>query len=284
MKIDVILLVYNRPAHSLAVLDSLVKNGVERVRAFMDKSDDPVVSKTQESMIESFRGVGLEVELYRHQQHLGLANSVRFALHTVLENADAAVVLEDDCVVRPGGMDFFREGLTRLRYDARIRSLCGYLFPCPFMRSGAAPLLLHRFCSWGWATWQDRWRAHDPDLGRVVRALERRNVRIEELAGDLAELCRLPEYLENRVDIWSVPWALEHFATGTYCAYPSDSMIENIGFDGSGKNCVPSSAFITPEQAPRLEWDWTQLVHLVENEELLKRFMDEHGLETYPSS
>jgi hypothetical protein len=284
MKIEVILLLYNRPAHSLAVLESLRQNGVERVRAFMDRSADPSVVRKQDELAESIRGAGIEVDLFRHQQHLGLARSVRFALHTVLEEADAAVLLEDDCVVRPGGMDFFREGLAALRYDARIRSLCGYLFPCPFIRGGAAPLLLHRFCSWGWATWRDRWQKHDSDLGRVVRSLEQRNVRIEELAADLAELCRSPEYLENRVDIWSVPWALEHFATGTYCVYPSDSMIDNIGFDGSGKNCVPSSAFLTSEQAPRLGWDWTQLVHLVENEELLKRFMDEHGLKTYPSS
>jgi hypothetical protein len=283
MKIEVVLLLYNRPAHSLAVLDSLKQNGVERVRAFMDHSDDPAVRRAQDGLVDDMRGTGVEVKLHRHERHLGLARSVRFALHAVFEAADAAVVLEDDCVVRPGGMDFFREGLAALRYDRRIRSLSGYLFPCPFIRSGTAPLLLHRFCTWGWATWRDRWQNHDPHLGRVVRSLEERNVRIEELAGDLAELCRKPEYLENRVDIWSVPWLLEHFATSTYCVYPSDSMIDNIGFDGSGKNCVSSSAFVTPAHGVRPGWDWSHLVHLTENEAILKRFMDEHGLKTYPS-
>src|SRR6266545_2588393 len=158
MKIDVILLLYKRPAHSLAVLESLKQNGVERVRAFMDRSDDPAVLRTQAELVESLKGVDIEVSLHRHERHLGLARSVRFALHTVFEDADAAVVLEDDCVVRPGGMDFFREGLAALRYDTRIRSLAGYLFPCPFIRGGTAPIVLHRFCTWGWATWRDRWQ------------------------------------------------------------------------------------------------------------------------------
>lgn len=284
MKIEVILLLYKRPAHSLAVLDSLMENGVGRVRAFMDGSDDPAIRQTQRVLAASVRDRGVEVELHHHERHLGIARSVRFALTEVLAGADAAVVLEDDCVLRPGGMDFFREGLTALRYDTRIRSLCGYLYPCPFLREGTAPILLQRFCTWGWATWRDRWQGHDPDLGRTVRELQKQRVRIEELAGDLAELCRSREYLENRVDIWSVPWALEHYSSSTYCVYPPDSMIDNIGFDGSGKNCVPSTAFVTPRQASRPGWDWSTLMHVVENEEMLKRFMDDHGLKTYPGS
>jgi hypothetical protein len=285
MRIDTVLLLYNRPEHSMAVLDSLVKNGVERVRAFMDHPADADVARRQERLIESMRGRReIEVDFYRHAERQGLARSVRFALKETLAEADAAIVLEDDCVVRPGGIDYFRQGLTALRYDRRVRSLCGYLFPCPFLRSGSDPLLLRRFSTWGWATWRDRWADYDPDLKRVLARLSSRNIRVEEIADDLATLCRSDSYLQNRADIWSINWILEHFATGTFSVYPCDSLIENIGFDGSGNNCAPTQNFETSFGTMRQTWNFRQLVHLVENEEILRRFMAKHGLETYPSA
>jgi hypothetical protein len=160
--------------------------------------------------------------------------------------------------------------------------LCGYLFPCPFLRNGE-PLLLRRFCTWGWATWKDRWHDYDPDLDRVVGRLLKKNFKLSDLAGDLATLCSSPEYLEGRVDIWSVNWILEHYVTGTYCVYPCDSLIDNIGFDGSGRNCESTSAFSTLARVTDLSWDFRQLFHCVENEELLDGFMSKHGLKTYPA-
>lgn len=285
MRIETILLLYNRPRHALAVLDSLVDNGVERVRAFLDHPADAAMRVRQERMLEEMRERrGISIELHRHERRMGLAASVRYALSATLEEADAAVLLEDDCVVRPGGMSFFREGLQALRYDRRIRSLCGYLYPCPFIRADTAPVLLRRFCSWGWATWRDRWQDYHPDIGRAVRSLEKRNLRLDDLARDLGELCRSENYLQNRVDIWSIPWTLAHYATGTFSVYPCDSVIENIGFDGTGQNCRAGEAFRTPPGVARTAWSWDQLVHLVENEEILKRFMEKNGLDTFPSS
>jgi hypothetical protein len=102
------------------------------------------------------------------------------------------------------------------------------------------------------------------------------------VASDLASLCRSPEYLENRIDIWSVNWILEHFVTGTYCVYPCDSMIDNIGFDGSGNNCIATSDFETGSSGALPTWSFSQLFHCAENEEILKDFMNKHGLKTYP--
>jgi hypothetical protein len=285
MKAEVVLLLYNRPDHALSVVDSLIENGVERVRAFMDHPADAEVARGQERFLDEVgRRPRFSLDLHRQEQRLGLAKSVRFALRSVFETADAAIVLEDDCVVRPGGMEFFLTGLGALEHDRRIRSLCGYLFPCPFLRSDADPLLLRRFCTWGWATWRDRWRDYDENLGRVVERLEGRNLRPEDLGDDLSELCRSAKFLDGRADVWSPSWILEHYASGTFCVYPCDSLIDNIGFDGTGKNCRSTDAFATSGAGPRRAWNFEQLYHCVENEELLKDFMSRHGLTTYPSA
>jgi hypothetical protein len=283
MNVEIVLLLYNRPDHALAVVDSLVENGVARVRAFMDHPGDPETARIQDRFLDELeRRSAIELDLYRQPRRLGLAQSMRFALQATFEKADAVIVLEDDCVVRRGGIQFFREGLAALQHDRRIRSLCGYLFPCSFIRGGE-PLLLRRFCTWGWATWKDRWRDYDSDLDRVVSRLSRKDFKLTDLSQDLATLCSSPEYLEGRVDIWSLSWILEHYVTGTFCVYPCDSLIDNIGFDGSGRNCAPTGAFRTPGELAEPSWDFTRLFHCVENEEMLDGFMSLHGLKTYPS-
>lgn len=283
MRVDIALLLYDRADHARAVVDSLVQNGVSEVRAFVDHADTPEVRARQERMLDELVVRNdIRILLHRQERRLGLAGSVRFALHATFEEADAAILLEDDCVVRPGGIDFFVQGLTRLRHDRRIRSLCGYLFPCPFIRGNGEPLLLRRFCTWGWATWKDRWRDYTPELPLALERLAERDLRVEDLGADLAALCRSPEHLEGRADVWSVPWILQHYATGTYCVYPCDSLIDNIGFDGSGRNCLPTSAFSTEAAASVRGWSFGNLFHLVENEEMLRTFMDRHGLKTYP--
>lgn len=282
LTMEVALLVYDRPEHTRRVVDSLIQNGVRSLRVFMDSAEDPGVHRRQQQMLEDFaKRRELSVDLHRHTRRQGLANSVRFALRSVFEKADAAVILEDDCVVRPGGLAFFADGLRAMRHERRVRSICGYLHPCPFIRAAAAPLLLKRFCPWGWATWRDRWCDYDSDLRRVVQRLEQR-VELDALGRDLAELCRSEAYLENRVDIWSVNWILEHYATGTLCAYPCDSMIENIGLDGTGQNCVETANFATSANGPA-EWEFERALHCRENDDILRQFMDENGLKTYPT-
>jgi hypothetical protein len=283
MKVEVALLLYNRPEHGLSVLDSLVRNEVSHVRAFIDGASDAETAARQEQMLEAIgQRSAIRVDVHRHPSRLGLARSVRFALQNTLETADAVILLEDDCVVRPGGIEYFRQGLTALRHNRRIRSICGYLYPVPFIRGDGEPLLLRRFCTWGWATWRDRWQDYDPDLRRVLGRLEARGIRPDDLGRDLAELCSLPEYLDGERDIWSLPWTLEHYASNTMAVYPSDSMIDNIGFDGSGQNCAPSVDFRAPSNDLKRPWKWSQLAHVVENEDFLRGFLDRHGLKSFP--
>jgi hypothetical protein len=283
IKVEIVVLLYNRPDHARAVFDSLAKNGVSAVSVFMDAPDRPETAERQKAMIDELSTrPGLEVTLFRHRERQGLAKSVRFALATVFERSDGAILLEDDCVVRPGGIDFLRAGLEALQHDRRVRSLCGYLYPCGFIRSDGAPIVLQRFCTWGWATWRDRWQDYNPDLLAVLRKLEARGVRIDELTNDIAALCRSEAYLQNRVDIWSVPWILEHYATNTFSVYPCDSLIDNIGFDGSGQNCVVSSDFASAGRASARPWDYRQISYYVENEDLLRQFLEQHGSKTYP--
>lgn len=282
MRVGTILLLYNRPTHTAAVLDSLIENGVRRVRAFMDGSEDPGVLAQQARVLEVIASrPGIEVDLHRHGAHLGLAASVRFALDATMRTEDAAIVVEDDCVVRPGGIRFFLEGLEALRRDARVRSLCAYLPPVVADGPEDTPLLLERFLPWGWATWRDRWASREPDAATALETLAKRGIRLRDLAGDLDALCAAPSAGSTEGDTWTLPWILEHYNTNTFAVYPPRSLVDNIGFDGSGLHCAPSDAFVTPGGRPPASWNWTNLRLSERDQARVRRFMDEHGLKTY---
>ena len=286
MEIEVALLLYNRPEHGEAVIRSLIADGLQRLRVFMDFPDKEEVKVKQEKMLALLDTVrkNMDVVLHRHSKKQGLANSVRFALDTCFKDSDAVVLLEDDCVLRPGGLAFFFEGLTRLRSDSRIRSLSGYLHPCDFVFGGEDELLLlNRFCTWGWATWKERWADYDPNLQIIIDKFECRGFDVDDCGKDLGLLCKSSRFLKGEVDIWSLPWILCHYLSSTHCVYPQESVIENIGFDGSGLNCRKSNHFQAyPKRKIQMRRNWKKLNYYPENEMIIRHFLNEHGLKAFP--
>lgn len=287
MRIDLLLLMYNRPEHTLSTLEGLAANGIPHVKAYLDYSDKPEVIENQKKILDIVHNFkGLNITLTQRTEKFGLAKSVRTAMSDAFaDGADAAILLEDDCVLRPGGYEFFRQGLTELKENKKIRSLCGYLFPnCNFIFDPEADLLLlNRFSTWGWATWADRWQQYEVDLAKVVSLFDTIGFLIEDFSSDMAILSKSEKFLKGQVDIWSVSWILLHYLTSTFAVYPKEAVIDNIGLDGSGANCEDTEVFKTGKSNAVInQYNWKGLNYFLENEEIIKEFMAVNGLKTYP--
>jgi hypothetical protein len=101
---------------------------------------------------------------------------------------------------------------------------------------------MERFNPWGWGTWRDRWKDFSGDLASLV---ERAKVtgHFDRLGVDLREYCGSSQYLDGAVDIWSINWILTHYLTGSLAVFPSRSLVENIGFDGTGVHSIETDIF-----------------------------------------
>ncbi len=287
MKIDIVVLGYNRPSHTRKVLQSLADNNVKNLFFYLDFGDNVEVKKNQEmllSFLEEFPS--LRINLIKRGNNLGLAQSVRTALTERFEaGADGVILLEDDCVVLPGGMNFFYEGLKSLQSNKRVRSLCGYKpSNCRFVLDPEGDLLLlTRFLTWGWATWADRWEQYEPDLMKLVQISKMLKISIEDFSDDLGTICNNTHYLNGNVDIWSVNWILLHYLTSTFAVYPAESVIKNIGLDGSGVNCLATQAFSDKfRNNGFISYNWSNLKYFPENEEMIRAFMKQHAKMIYP--
>ena len=284
--IAVALLLYNRPQHTMRVLESLVQNGVTTCHAFLDKAE----TRTDRAKQALIRAVlsncpGMRVHLREAPVHLGLARSVRNAMDTLTRSHQGVVLLEDDCLLRPGAVRYFHDALVHFRDDRRVRSICGYMFPGLELNWEDNPdlLLLRRFFPWGWATWSDRWQDYRPDLRQALGRLNSRPGAAEMLGDDMRRLCLDQGYLSGRRDIWSLSWIVEHYATDTFAVYPRETLVDNIGCDGSGKHCLATDSFDhTGHVNAYSPWRFERLVHRPENEAGVQAFLDQTSLLTYP--
>ncbi|MGE4552087.1 MAG: hypothetical protein AB7D57_03185 [Desulfovibrionaceae bacterium] len=286
--IAVALLLYNRPRHTMRVLESLVRNGVSRIHAFMDRA----VTRTDRARQALIRAVlcnclGMEITLHQAPEHLGLARSVQNAMNTLTRSHKAVILLEDDCLLRPNALAYFRDALIHLEHDRRIRSVCGYMFPGLDLRLGDNTdlLLLRRFFPWGWATWSDRWRDYRPDLRQALERLRHAPGGMDRLGDDVRRLCRDRDYLDGRRDIWSLSWILEHYATDSFALYPRDTLVDNIGCDGSGKHCACTDSFDHADHVTAYSaWRFADLAHHADNERAVQQFLARAALLTYPTT
>ena len=245
MNIEVILMTYNRPYHTKKVLEGIKSEGFKKLKIYLDKAiskNDLVKQKKIKSIVNSIDWA--ECVLIEREESLGLAKSITSAIsETLLEN-DAVIVIEDDCVPQTGFKRFMEETLITFKNQKKVRSICGYTYPCfnPNLISEDI-LYLDRFCPWGWATWKDRWQEFNYNLETIISQINNYELSIKDLDKDIDAYLSDERFVKSNMDIWSLNWILVHYLTETLTIYPKHSLVENIGFDGSGIHSSNSKIF-----------------------------------------
>jgi len=243
--VGVTLLVYSRPAHTQVVLEAIRAAGIKNLTVLMDGADDETVRARQRELTALVKSIDwAKTRLVHRSTNVGLARSVVSSVREQLEWYEQMILLEDDCVPQPGFFEFMFEALATYKFDRKVRSVCAYEFPfaCRPDQDEIHGVPSRRFMPWGWATWRDRWQDYTLDLESLV-AHAKRDALFDALPNDLRLFCEDPDIVSGRGDIWSINWTLLHYITRTLAVCPSTSLVENIGFDGTGVHCAPTDEF-----------------------------------------
>lgn len=116
----------------------------------------------------------------------------------------------------------------------------GYAFapePDRPVRAGMLPFI----ASWGWGTWARAWSCFDREL-EALPWLDRyrwRQFRFD-LYGAFEYRKMIDQYLNGQIDAWDIRWYLSVFRRKGLCVFPSQSLVENRGHDGSGTHQMPA--------------------------------------------
>ena len=88
------------------------------------------------------------------------------------------------------------------------------------------------------------WNRLDVCLRCKLNCRQRPDRRVAfNLSGAFPYFEHLSQQAEGKLDVWGVRWYASMFAAGGLCLYPSRSLVNNIGMDGTGVHCGRVSHF-----------------------------------------
>lgn len=233
---------YNRPAHTHQTFEA-----VARCRRF-DECDvvifcDGLKKEEHRADVEATRalvqtwGEAHQARIVVREQNLGLKKSIETGVGELCQQYGRIIVLEDDIVVSEPFIDFMLSALDHYEHDERVMQVSGFTYP--FLsddRQGA--ILLPPITSWGWATWQRVWQHYNPDPTEPYRVLQdRKKAYSFELNGSYPYIEMLAGVVAGKTQSWAVLFWYTVWSRNGLVAYPRQSLVGNVGFDGTGVNC-----------------------------------------------
>lgn len=237
----ILLFVYNRPAHTRRLVESLLRNAEAAGSSLFiysdaprDESVRPAVDEVR-SYVRSIRGFD-RVEVVERTENWGLARSIIDGVSTALQRFDRVIVLEDDLVLSPYFLRFMNEALETYKDEPRV----GHIQACDFTQDPSLPdtFLIKWTGSWGWATWRRAWKHFNPDGQALLDELERRRLtRTFDFDGAYRYTRMLRRQVEGKNNSWAIRWNASLFLADILSLNVGRSLVQNTGFDGSGTHC-----------------------------------------------
>lgn len=243
------LFVYNRSDHVLRTLSALQANALARKSHLCVFSDGPNGSQDI-ARVEAVRRIvkGItgfdKISIREQSENLGLAKSIMTGVTELAAAYGRVIVLEDDLVVAPGFLTFMNAALERYEKDQQVMQVSGYMFPVERPKRLGQTFFCRVPTSWGWATWARAWESFNLDSTQMLESLRPPDRREAfNLNGAYPYFEHLTQQAEGKLDVWGVRWYASMFTAGGLCLYPSQSLVQNIGMDGTGVHCGHSSQF-----------------------------------------
>ena len=248
----IILFVYARPDHTKKMIESLKDNKLadkSEVWIFSDnaKRDNAIerVEKVREYIHKIEKSNYFKkVHIVEAKENKGLAKSVIEGVSEIIKKAKKAIVVEDDLILSNNFIEYMNDALNFYENDNRIWSISGYNVPINIPKTYKEDVYLgYRGCSWGWATWENRWKMVDwnvSDYDIFKRSFKRRRL-LNRGGDDMAQM--LDMQMNGKIDSWAIRWCYEQSKRNMYTIYPVKSLVYNEGLDGTGTHSGITSDF-----------------------------------------
>jgi hypothetical protein len=248
----VALFVYNRPDHTRRTLEALQRNRLASITPLYVFADGPRPGATpaEGERIAQTRALVCsepwtrEVTLIESAENRGLADSIVTGVQRVLDTHGRVIVLEDDILTSPGFLEYMNAALELYAADPRVMHISGYMYPLGLRARDT--VFLRVLSCWGWATWSRAWQHYNPDVAAHLSALNSpARVRKFNIEGHADFYRQLLENRSGRIRSWAVRWYASWLSQQGLALFPTQSLVRNIGHDGSGVHCSPDQRFDT---------------------------------------
>lgn len=258
----ILLFTYNRPSHTRQTLKALLNNPrcseselfvfSDGYKNETDKKDVEEVRKIIQT-IDGFR----KINIIESTHNIGLAKNIIDGVTRIVNEYGRVIVLEDDLITSPSFLTFMNEALDMFENENRIGHIHGYCHPLPKLPE---TFLIKWTGSWGWATWKRAWEHFNPDGKALLSEIERRNLsKTFDFNGNYPYTRMLRRQIKGKNDSWAIRWNASLFLKDILSLNAGRSLIQNIGFDGSGRHSGKNITYTTQLYRDELKIEITQI-------------------------
>ncbi|UAL47155.1 sugar transferase [Sutcliffiella horikoshii] len=251
MLAPVVLFVYNRPQHTIKTIEALSANKLAKesnIFIFSDaaRSENSVEVQAVRDYIDSIREKNYfkSVTINKAELNKGLAKSVIEGVSEIINEYGEVIVLEDDLISAPDFLTYMNDALKYYKDLEKIWSVSGYNIPIKIPENYKDEIYYsYRGCSWGWATWENRWSQVDWFVEDYEKFKKNKSLRKQFNRGgrDMANM--LDAQMEGNINSWAIRWCYSQWKKNLLTVYPVKSRIKNIGLDGSGTHSGVTSHY-----------------------------------------
>ncbi|HNZ28106.1 MAG TPA: hypothetical protein PLG34_06105 [Spirochaetota bacterium] len=237
-KTAIALFVYNRPFHTLKVLESLKKSKIDSLYIFCDGPKDiNDVDKVQETrfLIKSIDWT--KTFIFENNENRGLAKSLVSGINRAFKDHERVIVIEDDCIAREDFFVFMEKCFDKYQ-NTNVMSVSGYSLPITLPEDYKYDIYFcQRSSCWGWGTWKEKWKYYKDDISILDEIKKNSDLKekINLCGEDLILMLELQK--KNLLNSWAVFWSISIALNDGICINPVAPLVKNIGFDGSGEHC-----------------------------------------------
>ena len=254
MLAPIILFVYNRLDHTQGVIETLSKNFLAKeseLYVFSDAAKSENGLEKVNAVREYIRDITWhrrfkKVSIIEAENNKGLANSVIGGVTEIIREYGKVIVVEDDLLLSPYFLNYMNDALDYYQDDKKIWSISGYSFPMKSLKKYSHDIFYsYRGCSWGWATWSDRWDTVDWQVSEYNQFINSQEwiERFNRGGVDLTNMLKMQ--MERKIDSRAIRWCFAQSNQDMYTVYPRISYLENAGCDGSGMHSGADDAYYT---------------------------------------
>lgn len=239
----ILVFVYSRPEHTKNTLEALANNIYAKdseVWIFSDAAKNEKSIEKVNNVREYINTIPQKkyfknVTIVEAKNNKGLANSIIGGVTEIINKYGKVIVVEDDLISNTSFIKYMNDCLEFYETNSKIWSISGYNLPIEIPNSYKHDVYMsYRGCSWGWATWKNRWETVDwkvSDYNKFKHSYLMRK-KFNRGGNDMSQM--LDEQMNGMIDSWAIRWCYSQSKQDKYTVYPVSTLIENKGLDGTG--------------------------------------------------
>jgi hypothetical protein len=197
--------------------------------------DKAGVLETRE-YINSIIGFKQVIKHFRDRNYSTGPNFIE-GLTFLSNNYEQFIVVEDDLIVSPNYIKYLVDGLSFYKKKESVFCITAYNWPIHAINYSYDTIVYKRFCSYGWASWSDRFKNIIWDHDQLQQLMDTSPGFKRRLNAEGYDLVRmLKKQISGVISTWDVQLQVHVAQNRLKVMYPVLSKVTNIGFDEESTN------------------------------------------------